>query len=191
MMQAQGQPTQPLNVVIAGAGVAGLEAAFALHEMAADRVAVTLLSPGDEFVYRPLSIGEPFSATHAERYRLGPLAAAAGADVVHDTLISVDAHRQVLRTGGGAELSYDALVLALGAALQPIAQHATNVDDTRMDELLHGLVQDIEGGYVRRLAKKLGSPGRVELVARCAGYVDDLRAPSAASSRRPRTPSLR
>jgi DNA-binding CsgD family transcriptional regulator len=44
--------------------------------------------------------------------------------------------------------------------------------------------------YVRRLAQKLGSAGRVDLVARCASYVGDLRAPSAASSRRPRTPSL-
>ncbi|MFL5861751.1 MAG: FAD-dependent oxidoreductase [Solirubrobacteraceae bacterium] len=158
MMQAQGQPNQPLNVVIAGGGVAGLEAAFALQELAGDRVAMTLLSPGDEFVYRPLSIGEPFSAAHAERYRLGPLAAAAGADLVHDTLASVDAHSRVARTGDGTELPYDALVLALGAALQPIAEHATNVDDTRMDELLHGLVQDIEGGYVRRLAIVVPAP---------------------------------
>ncbi len=157
-MEAQGQPTQPLKVVIAGSGVAGLEAAFALRELAGDRVTVTLLSPGDEFVYRPLSIGEPFSASRAERYPLGPLAAAAGAELVHDALESVDARSQILRTRNGAELSYDALVVALGASLQPLSEHATNVDDTRMDELLHGLVQDIEGGYVHRLAIVLPGP---------------------------------
>ena len=151
-MEAHGQPTQPLMVVIAGGGVAGLEAAFALRELAGDRVTVTLLSPGDEFVYRPLSIGEPFTASHAERHPLAPLAAAAGAELVRDTLASVDVRSQVLRTGSGAKLSYDALLLGLGAALQPLSEHATNVDDARMDELLHGLVQDIEGGYVHRLA---------------------------------------
>jgi sulfide:quinone oxidoreductase len=158
MMQEDTHSSQPLKVIIAGAGVAGLEAAFALHELAGDRVTVTLMSPGDEFVYRPLSIGEPFSASRAERYPLGPLAAGAGAELVHDALESVDARSQVLRTRNGAELSYDALVLALGASLQPLSQHATNVDDARMDELLHGLVQDIEGGYVHRLAIVVPGP---------------------------------
>jgi sulfide:quinone oxidoreductase len=158
MMQEDTHSSQPLKVIIAGAGVAGLEAAFALHELAGDRVTVTLMSPGDEFVYRPLSIGEPFSASRAERYPLGALAAGAGAELVHDALESVDARSQVLRTRNGAELSYDALVLALGASLQPLSQHATNVDDARMDELLHGLVQDIEGGYVHRLAIVVPGP---------------------------------
>jgi len=158
MVQAQGQPDQPLNVIIAGGGVAGLEAAFALRELAGDRVSTTLLTPGDNFVYRPLSIGEPFSVSHAERYALAPLAAAAGAEVRRDTLASVDAGNQIVVTGSGAKIRYDALVLGLGAALQPFSTHATNVDDTRMDELLHGLVQDIEGGYVHRLAIVVPGP---------------------------------
>jgi sulfide:quinone oxidoreductase len=151
-MQEQTHTDRPLRVVVAGGGVAGLETAFALRELAGGRVAVTLLTPGDEFVYRPLSIGEPFSASHTERYPLGPLAAAAGAEVRHDTLASVDTGNQLAITGTGAKIPYDALVVALGAALQPYSPHATNVDDARMDELLHGLVQDIEGGYVHRLA---------------------------------------
>ena len=157
-MEARGRPAQPLKVVIAGGGVAGLEAAFALHELAADRTETTLLAPGKEFVYRPLSIGEAFSASRTERYPLAPLAAAAGAELVRDTLESVDARSQIVRTGGGAQLSYDALVLGLGAGLQPLSEHATNVDDARMDELLHGLVQDIEDGYVHRLAIVVPGP---------------------------------
>ena len=157
-MEAHGQPNQPLKVVIAGGGVAGLEAAFALRELAGDRIQTTLLSPGEDFVYRPLAIGEPFSASRADRHPLAPLAAAAGAELVRDTLESVDAGAQIVRTGRGGQLPYDALVVALGAALQPISDHATNVDDTRMDELLHGLVQDIEGGYVHRLAIVVPGP---------------------------------
>ncbi|HTU98010.1 MAG TPA: FAD-dependent oxidoreductase [Solirubrobacteraceae bacterium] len=151
-MPTHTETNSPLRVIIAGGGVAGLEAAFALHELAGERVAVTVVSPGGEFIYRPLSIGEPFTASWAERYPLGPLVSEAGAALVHDTLASVDPQRRVIRTGSGAEMSYDALIVGVGAALQPTFEHATNVDDRRMDELLHGLVQDIEGGYTRRLA---------------------------------------
>lgn len=149
---------QPLKVIVAGGGVAGLEAAFALHELAGPRVAVTLISPRDEFVYRPLAIGEPFSSSRAERYPLASLAADAGAVVVRDTLVSVDPNRRVISTGSGGELAYDALLVAVGTSLRSVSEHATTVDDARMDELLHGLVQDIEGGYVRRLAIVVPGP---------------------------------
>lgn len=153
-----GLPAKRLNVLIAGSGVAGLEAAFALHELAGERVAITLLSNGDEFVYRTLSVGEPFTSSHAEHYPLAPLAEAAGARVIADTLVSVDADRRVARTATGDEISYDALVVGLGANLRRVLPHATSVDDARMDELLHGLVQDIEEGYVRRLAIVVPAP---------------------------------
>ena len=38
-----------LDVVIAGGGVAGLEALLALHALAADRVRLTLIAPDAEF----------------------------------------------------------------------------------------------------------------------------------------------
>jgi NADH dehydrogenase FAD-containing subunit len=42
------------EVLIAGGGVAGLEAAFALQHLAGDRVHVCVVSVGTDFVYRPL-----------------------------------------------------------------------------------------------------------------------------------------
>ena len=57
-----------------------------------------------------------------------------------------------MHTEAGEQLSYDAVLLALGARLYPRFEHAITVDDARLDELLHGLIQDIEGGYVHRLA---------------------------------------
>ena len=56
-----------LRVLIAGGGVAALEAAFALRELAGDRVAMTMLAPARDFVYRPMSVGEPFSSGRAAR----------------------------------------------------------------------------------------------------------------------------
>ena len=55
-------------------------------------------------------------------------------------------------TEAGASLEYDALLLALGAVLRPRFSHALTLDDSLIDEQLHGLIQDVEGGYVRKLA---------------------------------------
>lgn len=147
-----------LDVLIVGAGVAGLEAAFALREFAGDRVNLTLLAPGDEFAYRPLAVAEPFSCGRVRRYSLAVLAAEAGAELVHDTLEAVDAVRQSIRTGGGARIDYDALLVCPGVRAQPAFEFALTVDDSGMDELLHGLVQDVEEGYVTRLAIVVPAP---------------------------------
>ena len=101
-----------IDVVIAGAGVAGLEAAFALREFAGDRVNLTLLAPTDEFAYRPLAVGEPFSSGRVKRYSLAGLAAEAGAELVHDSLEAVDAAVRSVRAGSGARIDYDALLTA-------------------------------------------------------------------------------
>jgi sulfide:quinone oxidoreductase len=150
--------SERIRVLIAGGGVAALETAFALRELAGDRVAMTLLAPESEFVYRPMAIGEPFSSGHAARYALAALAAHAGAVVMREPLAAVDAARRTIRTARGTELGYDALVIATGASLAPVFEHATRFDDARLDELLHGLVQDVEGGYVSHLAIVVPSP---------------------------------
>jgi sulfide:quinone oxidoreductase len=150
--------TDRVKVLIAGGGVAGLEAAFALRELAGDRVDLSILAPTDEFVYRPMSVAEPFTSGWAEHYPLAALAHAAGATLVRDALAQVDATAQQVRTAGGAELSYDALLVCLGATPHPRYDHVTTVDDAHMDELLHGLVQDIEGGYTHSLAFIVPTP---------------------------------
>jgi sulfide:quinone oxidoreductase len=149
---------QRFSVLIAGAGVAGLEAAFALRELAGDRIAVTMLSAGEDFVYRPSSIGEPFDRSYAEHYELAGLAAEAGAGLVRGTLAHVDTEARLARTIEAGKLSYDALLVATGARIEPFSEHTTNVDDAHMDELLHGLVQDIEEGYVHELAIVIPAP---------------------------------
>jgi sulfide:quinone oxidoreductase len=65
---------EPLHVVIAGGGVAGLEALIALRDLAGDPVRVTLVAPEPDFAYRALSVGEPFLATHTQRYPLARIA---------------------------------------------------------------------------------------------------------------------
>lgn len=153
-----GAAADGLRVLIAGAGVAGLEAAFALRELAGERVQLTLIAPVDDFVYRPMAVAEPFTSGGAQRYPLSRLAAEAGAELVHDSVREVDPDARLVRTASGKELAYDALLVGLGATMQPSFEHATTIDDARIDQLLHGLVQDVEQGYLRRLAIVVPAP---------------------------------
>lgn len=146
------------EVLIIGGGVAGLEAAFALQEFAGERARVRVISRGDEFVYRPLAIGEPFNRSHAPRYRLQELVERAGAELIIDALAHVDVPMRRVRLASGAQLSYHALLVATGAHKQFVYEHASNLDDGHIDDLLHGIVQDIEEGYVRRLAVVVPAP---------------------------------
>lgn len=103
------------HVLIVGGGVAALEAALALRELAGDRLAVTLLAPDRHFTYRPLSVGEPFGLGHATRYELQAIGADRGFMVVRDTLAAVEPHAHRVVTQDGDGLVYDRLLLALGA----------------------------------------------------------------------------
>lgn len=108
-------PRDRLKVVIAGAGVAGLEAALALSRHAPGLVDVELIAPTDEFVYRPLLVAEPFGIEATIRFDLEPLVARTGARLRRDALLSVEPANGLVRTAGGDELRYDALLLAVGA----------------------------------------------------------------------------
>src|SRR6266516_3977769 len=104
-----------LRVLIAGGGVAGLEALLALRALAGDLVDLELLAPEPAFWYRPLAVAEPFDAGHAHHFELGRIAEAAAASFTLGELASVDADARIARTGHGAEIGFDALVIACGA----------------------------------------------------------------------------
>lgn len=148
-----------LRVLIAGGGVAALECALALSDMAPDRTDVTVLAPNTEFVYRPMAVREPFAYGPARRYPLAPIVAEAGATLLPGELAWIDPAAQAIHTKAGESIEYDALVLALGASVTERYGHALTINDRDLDETMHGLIQDVEGGYVHRLA--FVSPGRM------------------------------
>ena len=142
----------PFRVLIVGGGVAGLEAALALRDLAGERVATTLLAPAAEFVYRPMRVREPFGYSEARHYPLDEICRDIGTDLVRDAFKWLEPDRRTVHTEAGGKLEYDALLLAPGAALRPRFKHAITLDDSQLDEQLHGLIQDVEGGYVHKLA---------------------------------------
>jgi sulfide:quinone oxidoreductase len=144
--------TTPLRVVVAGGGVAGIEALLTLHALAGDRVDLTLADAQPDFIYRPMKVAESFARGSARRYPIANMARDAGARLVADSVTSVDAEARIAHTAGGTTLRYDALVLATGARSVPAYQHALTWDDRSAPDQLGGLLRDIEQGYVRRLA---------------------------------------
>jgi sulfide:quinone oxidoreductase len=150
---------EPLNVLIVGGGVAALEAALALRDLGGYRIALTILAPNHEFLYRPMTVREPFSYLTAERYDLAQIAADIGAKLVADSVKWLDHEQQIMHTQSGIELPYDEVLLAVGAHLHPRYEHTLTMDDTRLDALLHGLIQDVEEGYVHSLGL-VTPPGR-------------------------------
>src|ERR1035438_7337912 len=173
------EPPQKLRVIIAGGGVAALETALALKELAPGLTATTVIAPNAEFVNRPMTVREPFAYPQARRYPLAPIMRDAGAELVVDELAWVDPAKQIAHTQTDAEIEYDALVLALGARICPRYKHAITIDDRKLDETLHGLIQDVEGGYVESVA--FLAPGRMawpmplyELALMTAGRAYDM-----------------
>jgi sulfide:quinone oxidoreductase len=103
------------RVVIAGGGVAALEACLALRErLGAADLDITLLSPAERFDYRPLSVLEPFRGISRWSLALATFAADQDVTLVHDALTAVGPHARVAVTGAGAEIPYDLLLVATG-----------------------------------------------------------------------------
>jgi sulfide:quinone oxidoreductase len=178
-MPTETPSSEKLRVVVVGGGVAALETALALHDLAGELTDVSVIAPNPDFHYRPMTVREPFAQGQARRYPLAPIVSDAGASLICDELSWVDPENRIVHTKGDEQLEYDALVLALGARATQRYRHAVTIDAARMDEILHGVVQDVEAGYIKRLA--FVAPGRMawplplyELALMTAGRAYDM-----------------
>lgn len=142
----------PFKVVIVGGGVAALEATLALRDLAGDRISTTLLAPEPEFVYRPMSVREPFGYSEAHHYPLEEITHELGVELKQDSFKWLDPDKRLVHTELAEAIKYDALLLAMGAVVRPRFKHAVTIDDRCIDEQLHGLIQDVESGYIHKIA---------------------------------------
>jgi sulfide:quinone oxidoreductase len=141
-----------MDVLIAGGGVAGLEALLGLRALAGDHVRLTLIAPDENFSYRPLAVAEPFALGHAHKVPLTRFAEDARAEVVIDAVTGVDdAAREVQLRDGGTR-AYDALIVATGGRAVTGVEGATTWWPGGDADSYGGLLQDIEQGYAKSVA---------------------------------------
>ncbi len=142
--------TAPMRVLVAGGGVAGMEAILALRELAPEAVDITLLAPESTFAYRPMAVAVPFARGHVQRLQLAEFAREASTRLVRGELAAVEPG--IARTTGGAALPYDALLVAVGAWSEPAVPGATTWTPELDQEVMGGLLADLEEGYAKRVA---------------------------------------
>src|SRR3712207_2142718 len=107
-----------MRVLVAGGGIAALEALAGLRGLAGERLDLTLLAPDRSFSYRPLSTAIPFTFREERTRPLEELASGLGASFVRDELAQVDDARSRVLTHDGDFLPYDALVIAVGSRVE-------------------------------------------------------------------------
>lgn len=140
------------RIVIGGGGVAGLEAALALGDLAGGRIGIDLVSPLGTFVDRPMTVLDPFGDTHAEEFPVSDILA--GLDVHHhvDSVAWIDRAGRRVHMVSGASIAYDGLLLCPGARIEPAFPHAVTVAGAPRDPVLAGVIADLDAGAISRIA---------------------------------------
>ncbi len=145
------QPSPRPRVVIAGGGVAGLEAMLALGDLVGDRAEVELYAPRREFLYRPLAVTEPFDVGKVLEFDLHDLTERCGASFRLARVASVDTDAQRIKTGDGAEVAYDYLVVACGTRMLSAMPGAVTFWGVSDEAGAARVLRDLEAGTLRKV----------------------------------------
>lgn len=174
---------QRARVVILGGGFAGLRALWRLSRLG-QRAELVLVDPRPTSLARPALPEVALAGKPADqaRFPLAPAAARSGARFVQAAAERVDPARRQVILRGGATLSYDYLLLALGAvkdyaAVPGFAEHGYSVcDDTEAPRLAEALERFAGGPVVIGSARSVfGTRVPVpRLAAPCEGPVAEL-----------------
>jgi len=105
----------PARVLVAGAGVAGLEALLALRQLLGDGIELMLVGREPKFLNRSMSVDQPFKPRRVRGLGLEAAARDLGARWQLGTIDRVEPDRHRVITRDGTVMPYDRLVLAVGA----------------------------------------------------------------------------
>jgi sulfide:quinone oxidoreductase len=146
------------RVLIAGGGVAAIEALLALRELVGHRVEIKLLSGDREFLYRPVTIAEAFERGEARAYALREiLDQAGGGELIWDSLAVVEPAGHRVQTTSGDWIGYDSLVVAAGAVAGDPLPGALTFRGRSDVPALRELLNELVGGRMRSVAIALPS----------------------------------
>jgi sulfide:quinone oxidoreductase len=142
------QPRRP-RVLIAGGGVAALEAALALRDLGGERLQIELRSPRNDFVYRPFAVGEPYGAASVVRYDLHELAERIGVSFGLGGIFSVDTDARQAIARDGEQIPYDYLLVACGARMLWAVPGAATFWGVADEGGVSGIVRKLRTGALR------------------------------------------
>ncbi|HVY76986.1 MAG TPA: FAD-dependent oxidoreductase [Solirubrobacterales bacterium] len=149
-MTEDGHCGEKQKVLIAGAGVGGIETALALDDLARGLVDVELCDRRSEFVFRPFTVAEPYGAVRSFRYDLAGLSERCGASFRHCEIVSVDPANRRAICADGTRLPYDHLVVATGSRMLPAVPGAITFWGANEGQV-SDVFSDLRGGRLRRL----------------------------------------
>ncbi len=138
-------------MVIAGGGVAGLEALIALRTLTGDRVELELISPARTFAYRPMMVAASFGAAAGPILEVAEIARAVEARASIDSIDIVNPGAQTVTLSSGSISHYDALVVATGARAEDAIPGAITFGGPGGTKRFRRLLQEAEQGRVARV----------------------------------------
>jgi sulfide:quinone oxidoreductase len=139
-------------VLIAGGGIAGLEALIALRDLAPERVSLTLVSPDPDFSYKPLTVEEPFTFQPAERRALLPVAEEFGARFRQQAVAGFRPGDHAAELADGSEIRYDAALVCVGARQRSAFRDAITFGASGQALEIDDVLRESAGQDPRRIA---------------------------------------
>ena len=140
------------RVLIAGAGVAGLEAVLALRSLLGRTIDITVLAPDREFVYRPTSVAEPFDMGTSATFDLQEICSDQNVELREGTLAAVDPAGHEVTTTGHDTIPYDFLLVAVGTQQRDDLPGAITFHGPGDTRALRDVLADLEVGSAESVA---------------------------------------
>jgi len=158
MSVRSGRHSRRPRVVIAGGGVAALEACLLLRAYVSDDdLDVSLLTPSRQFSYRPLSVLEAFGEQQTWSMPLERFASDQDVTLVHDALAEVRGPEREVLTASGVRSRFDLLLVAIGAGTAPQLPGAITFRGSTDSPAVRRLLDDAAARLRPRIAFAVGS----------------------------------
>lgn len=138
------------RVVVAGGGMAGIEAALALDAFMGEGAKVTMVDASGRFAVPATAAGRAFGIAPAVDVPLSRLLAGTHVTLRPARLAAVDGGRQLAMLAGGELLGYEHLIIAVGGrAVAPLGEALTfrgHADAHELRALVDGVADHAERG---------------------------------------------
>ncbi len=176
--QGSHRARKPTRVAICGGGVAAIEALLGLRALTGLAVHVDLITPNRRFVYQPLAVAEPFGLAQTRLFDVAAVAAEHAAQLHVASLEAVAPAKRRIALSSGATLSYDSLIVAVGASRCAWLPGAVPFTGAAGVSSIRALLDQFERGDLSRVA--FTAPARIswtlplyELALLTASWVAD------------------